>query len=45
MENDISDWKVTFVDTGLSSNIGQRLKAVEKYLADEDYFLANYWMR
>ena len=41
-ESDISDWKVTFVDTGLSSNIGQRLKAVEKYLANEEYFLANY---
>lgn len=41
-KSDISDWKVTFVDTGLSSNIGQRLKAVEKYLTNEEYFLANY---
>ena len=41
-ESDISDWKITFVDTGLSSNIGQRLKAVEKYVANEEYFLANY---
>ena len=41
-ESDISDWKVTFVDTGLSLNIGQRLKAVEKYLTNEEYFLANY---
>jgi len=39
---DIQDWKITFVDTGLSSNIGQRLKAVERYLEGEDMFLANY---
>jgi len=40
--NDIEDWEITFVDTGLASNIGQRLKAVEKYLADEEMFMANY---
>jgi glucose-1-phosphate cytidylyltransferase len=40
--SDIDDWKVTFVDTGANSNIGQRLKAVERYLGDEDAFLANY---
>lgn len=39
---DIHDWKITFVDTGLMSNIGQRLKAVQPYLEDEEYFLANY---
>src|SRR5204863_790618 len=37
---DIADWKITFVDTGLTSNIGQRLKAVEKHLAGEKMFLA-----
>jgi glucose-1-phosphate cytidylyltransferase len=42
LNSDIDDWKVTFVDTGLSSNIGQRLKAVEKYLEGEEIFLANY---
>jgi glucose-1-phosphate cytidylyltransferase len=41
-QSDIADWKITFVDTGLRSNIGQRLKAVEKYLAGEEMFLANY---
>jgi len=40
--SDISNWCITFVDTGLKSNIGQRLKAVEKYLADDEMFLANY---
>jgi len=39
---DIDDWRITFADTGLMSNIGQRLKAVEGYLADDDIFLANY---
>lgn len=40
--SDIEDWTITFVDTGLQSNIGQRLKAVESYLEDEDMFMANY---
>jgi glucose-1-phosphate cytidylyltransferase len=40
--SDIYDWTITFVDTGMKSNIGQRLKAVEKYLEGEDIFLANY---
>jgi glucose-1-phosphate cytidylyltransferase len=40
--SDIDDWKITFADTGTNSNIGQRLKAVEKYLDGEDVFLANY---
>jgi glucose-1-phosphate cytidylyltransferase len=39
---DIDDWKITFADTGLTSNIGQRLKAVEKYLEHDETFLANY---
>jgi glucose-1-phosphate cytidylyltransferase len=40
--SDIHDWRITFADTGANSNIGQRLKAVEKYLQGEDMFLANY---
>jgi glucose-1-phosphate cytidylyltransferase len=40
--SDIHDWRITFADTGIDSNIGQRLKAVEKYLQGEDEFLANY---
>lgn len=39
---DIADWRTTFVDTGMHSNIGQRLKAVEKYLEGEEVFMANY---
>jgi glucose-1-phosphate cytidylyltransferase len=40
--SDIHDWKITFVDTGINSNIGQRLRAIEKYVEAEDMFLANY---
>jgi glucose-1-phosphate cytidylyltransferase len=40
--NDIEDWNITFVDTGLHANIGQRLAAVRRYVEDEDVFLANY---
>ena len=42
INRDIHDWKITFADTGIMSNIGQRLKAVEKYLEGEEMFLANY---
>src|SRR5215467_11652150 len=42
LNSDIDDWKITFVDTGLGSNIGQRLLAVEKYVRGEEVFLANY---
>jgi glucose-1-phosphate cytidylyltransferase len=40
--NDIEDWSITFVDTGLQTNIGERLVAVKEHLANEDMFLANY---
>jgi glucose-1-phosphate cytidylyltransferase len=40
--SDIQDWKITFVDTGMNANIGQRLKLVQRYVADEEMFLANY---
>jgi glucose-1-phosphate cytidylyltransferase len=42
LNRDIEDWTITFVDTGLSASIGQRLKAVEPYLEGEKEFLANY---
>src|ERR1700720_4638119 len=38
LTSDIDDWRITFVDTGLSANIGQRLKAVEKNLKEEEEF-------
>lgn len=39
---DIADWRITFVDTGLNSNIGMRLRAVREHLKGEEMFLANY---
>ncbi len=39
---DISDWRITFVDTGLNANIAQRLTAVERHLESDGEFLANY---
>ena len=42
MSSDIQDWTITFVDTGLGSNIGQRLLRVKEHLKSEPYFLANY---
>jgi glucose-1-phosphate cytidylyltransferase len=42
LASDIHDWKITFVDTGLNSNIGMRLKAVAPFLKGEEMFLANY---
>lgn len=42
LNSDIEDWRITFVDTGLSSNIGERLMAVRRYLDDDEVFLANY---
>lgn len=42
VNSDIHDWKITFVETGLRSNIGERLRAVEKYLGTDEVFLANY---
>src|SRR3990170_3230806 len=42
LRSDIEDWKITFVDTGQPSTVGQRLKAVEKYVRGEKVFMANY---
>ncbi len=42
LSQDIDDWKITFIDTGMHSNIGQRLMAIKPWLGDDEYFLANY---
>jgi glucose-1-phosphate cytidylyltransferase len=42
LSRDIDDWRITCIDTGQNSNIGQRLKLVQKYLGDDEVFLANY---
>jgi glucose-1-phosphate cytidylyltransferase len=42
LNRDIADWTITFVDTGMTTNIAGRLLAVRKHLEGEEYFLANY---
>jgi glucose-1-phosphate cytidylyltransferase len=42
LKTDIHNWNITFVDTGLHANIGQRLRAVREHLGDDEYFLASY---
>jgi len=39
---DISDWRITFVDTGMETPIGERLRRVRTHLGDDEMFLANY---
>lgn len=40
--SDMDDWKITFVDTGIESNIAERLMRVRAHLGDDEMFLANY---
>jgi glucose-1-phosphate cytidylyltransferase len=42
LRSDISDWRITFVDTGLHATVGQRLRAVRHYLEEDELFLASY---
>jgi glucose-1-phosphate cytidylyltransferase len=42
LQKDIEDWRITFVDTGMNANIGERLAAVAPFLANDEMFLANY---
>lgn len=37
--NHHEDWCVTLADTGLSSNTGARIKNIEKYIEDDNFFL------
>jgi glucose-1-phosphate cytidylyltransferase len=42
LQRDIEDWRITFVDTGRNSSIGERLRQIRPHLAGETAFLANY---
>jgi glucose-1-phosphate cytidylyltransferase len=42
MNTDIEDWRITFVDTGVNTPIGERLLRVRQYLDDDQVFMANY---
>lgn len=42
LRKDIEDWRITFADTGLHSNLGERLLRVKHHLQGEEMFMANY---
>jgi len=42
LSTDIADWTITFVQTGIESAIGERLRRVREYLDGDEMFLANY---
>ncbi|MFZ0626835.1 MAG: sugar phosphate nucleotidyltransferase [Acidimicrobiia bacterium] len=42
LQTDVDDWTITFVDTGLNAEIGERLLRVREHLSGEEVFLANY---
>lgn len=42
LSTDIAEWRITFVDTGLDTAIGERLRRVREHLGDDEMFLANY---
>jgi glucose-1-phosphate cytidylyltransferase len=42
LSTDISEWTISFIDTGMDTAIGERLRRVRPYLNGDDMFLANY---
>ena len=42
LQKDVEDWRITFVDTGMHANLGQRLLRVKHLLQGESMFMANY---
>ena len=42
LSTDISDWSISFVQTGIDSPIGERLRRVRDHLDGDEVFLANY---
>lgn len=40
--DDVSQWRISFIDTGLHATIAERLLAVRDHLGSDDMFLANY---
>ena len=42
LSSDLTDWRITFVDTGWNSCVGERLLRVREHLDGDEVFLANY---
>ncbi len=38
----VDDWRISYVDTGVETSIGQRLRAARGYTGDDAILLANY---
>lgn len=42
IDHDTDQWDITFVDTGINSNLAERLSMVKKHLGDDDIFLVGF---
>ena len=42
LNQDVPDWRITFLDTGQDASIGERLLTTRPYLDPDQTFLANY---
>jgi glucose-1-phosphate cytidylyltransferase len=42
LATDIADWSISFIQTGIESAIGERLRRVREHLDGDEMFLANY---
>jgi glucose-1-phosphate cytidylyltransferase len=42
LASDIAEWTISFVQTGIESPIGERLRRVREHLDGDELFLANY---
>jgi glucose-1-phosphate cytidylyltransferase len=42
LQSDISEWSISFIETGIETSIGERLRRVRTLLEDDEVFLANY---
>jgi glucose-1-phosphate cytidylyltransferase len=42
LQSDISEWRISFIETGIETSIGERLRRVRHLLGGDDVFLANY---
>jgi glucose-1-phosphate cytidylyltransferase len=42
LSTDISEWSISFIETGIDTAIGERLRRVRRHLEGDEIFLANY---
>ncbi|MFN3597480.1 MAG: glucose-1-phosphate cytidylyltransferase [Rubricoccaceae bacterium] len=42
LQSDLHDWRITFVDTGMDTLVGERLLAVRPFIGEDEWFLCNY---